>query len=156
MGDEQSLRTATDTRTAIVRFTLAVPPVLLCFGFLCSIVMGCNAPQALLKATAYTLSGLGGWLVYLLIRRPSDSLFAPALLVGMNVQVLNPTRTPWPFAQMLAHGLIVSILCISIVVLGGRLLGRGKNLRPGGVHPLSDAELDQPLSGRSRSGTSLP
>ncbi len=147
MGDEQSPRTAMDTRPAILRFTLAVPPLLWCVGLLFSLFMGCDAPQALLKATAYILSGLGGWLVYLLIRRPSDFPFAPAIFIGMNVQLLNPTRTPWPFASMLAHGLIVSILCMSLIGLAGRLPGWRKSMRPSGVHPLSDAEIDQPLSG---------
>lgn len=148
MGDNPPSDTKTSTRTAVWRFTLATPPLLWCFGFLFSLFMGCSAWEALLKATAYTLSGFGGWVVYLLIRRPSVFPFGVAILIGMNAQMLNPTRTPWPFHKMLAHGLFVSVLVMSILGLVGRLLGSGKNARRHGVHPLSDAEVDQPVPGR--------
>jgi hypothetical protein len=148
MSDKPFSRTAKSDRTAIRRFTLALPPLLWCFGFVTSLLAGCSAPEALLKATAYMLSGFGGWIVYLLVRSPSDLLFAPVLLTGINVTMLNPTRTPWPFPQMLAHGLFTSVLCMLIAGLVGRWLERAKSGRPSGVHPLSDAEVDQPLSGR--------
>lgn len=148
MGDGSSRHAATATRTAIRRFTLVLPPLLMGLGFLGSLFMGCSAPQALLKATAYTLSGLGGWLAYALISSPSDFPLAPAVLVGINVSMLNPTRTPGPFPNMLAHGLIVSILCMSVIGLAVRLAAPGKPARPARVHPLADAEVDPPMSGR--------
>ena len=39
-------------------------------------------------------------------------------------------------------------LLMSLLALMGRLLGRRKSVRPFDVHPLSDAELDQPVSAR--------
>jgi hypothetical protein len=145
MKDWSAPHPAIVNRTAIRRFTLALPPLLWCFGFVTSLLVGCSALEALLKATAYMLSGFGGWIVYPLIRSPSDFLFAPVIITGINVPLLNPTRTPWPFPQMLAHGLINSVLCMLIAGLVSRLLGRGKRARPSGVHPLSDAEVDQRL-----------
>src|SRR3954463_3999590 len=110
MQDERSPEPATSTRTLFWRVTLALFPLLWCFGLISSLLMGCILSQALLKATAYALSGLAGWIVYLLIMRPSRSSFG-VFFAGINIQavanvaMLNPTRSPWPFPQMLAHGL---------------------------------------------------
>jgi hypothetical protein len=59
--------------------------------------------------------------------------------------MLGPKRTPWSFPEMLAHGLLVSILYVSLAGLVGQLLirlKRGKSDRPSGAHPLADAEID--------------
>jgi len=144
MGDQRSSQTPKSARTAIRRFTLVISPVLLGLGITISLLMGCSTSLALQKGTAYMLSGLGGWAVYLLIRRPSRLTLAPGTFVGMNVSILNPTRTPWPFPEMLAHGLAVSVCFMSLVALGERLLTRDGKVHPSSVHPLSDVEVDQP------------
>jgi hypothetical protein len=49
--------------------TLVLVPLPWCLGFLSDFCLGTNASQALLKATGYTLAGLAGWSVYLLMSR---------------------------------------------------------------------------------------
>lgn len=140
-------------RFAIWGVTLIIPPVLWCIGFLCSLSSGCSTPQALLKATVYALSALAGWTAYLLIRWPTETNrsdnfpFSPTLAMSlMNIPMLNPARDPLSFPQMLAHACLCSVVFMSLIGLGSRLLARAKIGGPAGPHPLSDPELDQPLS----------
>ena len=147
MNDKPSSYPETDTLTENWRFTLVLPLFLWCLGFLMSFILGCSVPQALLKATAYALSGLAGWMVYLLMRRPSDiPIVVWAFTASGNTQLLKPTRTPWPFPEMLAQGLILSILAMSLIGLVGRLLERRKRPPLAVAHPLFDDLVDSPLS----------
>lgn len=131
------------------RFTLVLPLLLWCLGFLTSFILGCSVPQALLKATAYALSGLAGWIVYLLTRRPSDIPVAVwAFTASGNTQLLQPTKILWPFPGMLAHGLILSIFAMSLTGLVGRWLEGRKRPALTVAHPLFDDQVDLPLSER--------
>jgi hypothetical protein len=145
MIDKPSPNPAKDERTAFWRLTLILPPSLWCMGFCLShFLSGCDIPLALSKATAYVLSGMGGWLVYLLIWKPSNPVFTPWKLMGMNVPLLGQTVTSWPFSEMLAHGLIVSI---SLALLLGpmfRWFDRHLGIKPtprSSLHPLSDDQV---------------
>jgi hypothetical protein len=117
------------TRGKIWLLNLVFPPFQWGVGFLLSLWDGCGTDQAVRKATAYTLSGLAGWLVYLLARRPSRWSFEvvhPALTLpmAMNVSMLWPTRTPWPFWEMLAFVVIRSAVFMAVWGLVGRMLDR--------------------------------
>ena len=155
MNDKQYSDPVPDTWTIIWRLTLALPLLLWCMGFLFSLSDGCSTSQAIPKATAYTLSGLVGWLVYLFISRPTRWSFG-VIFVGLNfpmilnLQMLNPTKTPWTFPEMLANGLIRTALCMALVGLVGRLLGREKSTHASGAHPRTNAEVELPLSGVER------
>ncbi|WP_435020121.1 hypothetical protein TA3x_001658 [Tundrisphaera sp. TA3] len=109
--------------------TWSLPILLWGQGFLGSrFLMGCETPSALIKATAYALSGMAGWLAYLLINRSRNPqtywLNSFIGCAAANVSLLNPTRTPWPFLPMLAHGVVVSVLLAVILSVMNRLIGR--------------------------------
>ena len=157
MNDKQYSNPKPLTWTFIWRLTLALPLPLWCMGFLFSLFDGCSVSQAIPKATAYTLSGLVGLLVYFGISRPSRWSFG-LLFVGLylsmtaNLQMLNPTRTLWTFPEMLANGLIRTTLCMALAGLVGRLLGREKSTGESGAHPRINAKGELPLSGVERHG----
>ncbi len=50
------------------------------------------------------------------------SVFPVSYAAMGNLTLLGPTRTPWPFPEMLAHGLIGSVFVMSLVGLLLRLL----------------------------------
>ncbi len=145
------------TWTILWPLTLALPLLLWGMGVLFSLSDGCSRGQAIPKATAYMLSGLVGWLVYLFIRRPPRCTFGViyaglSFPMALNLQMLNPTRTPWTFPEMLASGLIRSTLCMALVGLAGHLLGREKSTHASGAHPRTHPKVDLPLSNVERQG----
>ena len=116
----QSRPRGTDDK--VRRLTLVLGPMLWAFGVLLSLLAGVGCDQAVLKATAYALSGLIGWAVYLLLRKRSawswGELFYAWIGAAMiNVSLLGPTRTPWPFSAMLAHGVIVLTIFMVLAAL---------------------------------------
>jgi hypothetical protein len=130
---------AAATHRFLVIMTLVLPPLLWGLGFLGSSLMGCEPSLARPKATAYALSGTAGWAVYLLIGQlGSPSIlrpgYLPAVMPGfamVNIPMLNPTRTPWPFPDMLAHGLVVAAaFAIFMALVSGLLLRVMKGIRP--------------------------
>lgn len=135
--------TTADVRRALWRLTLVMPPAMWGMGFLFALSDGLGTAESATRATVFTLSWLAGWAAYLLVARP---LHFPiiGLMVGIgNASMLQPTRTPWPLPDMLAHGVVGSILVATVVALIQRLVRRGKGARPPGVHPLADAEVDR-------------
>ncbi|SIO46946.1 hypothetical protein SAMN05444166_5004 [Singulisphaera sp. GP187] len=139
------------TRTVIRQMTLVLPPLLWCMGFFLSIGFpGCHVSRAIMNATAYTLSGFAGWVVYRFVRRPSDASttdlwMAFPFAANINITLLNPRIVHWPFREMLAHGLIVSVACMALIGLVQRLLRQGKRARSARAHPLSDDQVDSAI-----------
>jgi hypothetical protein len=145
MIDEPPTKPPKDNAAAIRLFTLVLVPFLWCWGFCVShFGMGCDTPLALSKATAYTLSSMGGYLAYFLIWKPSSLLYTPHLLPIVNNSLLNQTVTPWPFHEMLAFGLISSISFALLIGPLFRLFERRRGLKPtppSSLHPLSDDQI---------------
>jgi hypothetical protein len=147
MSDKQPSQPSKSYKTEIRRITLALPPLLWCLGFLSSLSRGCSIREALPRATAYTLSGFAGWLVYLRIWRSSDYPFFGFIIAGCNAPMLGPTRTHFPFPKMLAIGLISPVVGAIVVGLLQRLLRSEKRVQSSSAHPLADAEIDLPMTG---------
>jgi hypothetical protein len=128
----------------IRRITLVVPLICWCIGFGFSLFNGNSVPQALPRATAFALSWLAGWTVFLLVRRPSDHPSTGATMIYGNVVVLQATSAPFSFLRMLAVSLIVTVPCGLLMGLIGRAMGRRRNTLPG----LVDPEIDRPSPDR--------
>jgi hypothetical protein len=144
MIDDPPSKPAKDGRTAIRRFTLMLAPLLWCMGFCFCQVSGCDMTETLMKTITYTLSGLGGWLVFLFVWRPSHPQCLWIAIVGTNHTFLHPTVPPWPFWRMLGLQLIISIL---FMLLGGLIIrwyDRTMGIKPSprsSLHSLSDDQV---------------
>jgi hypothetical protein len=136
--------TTADARRVLWRLTLVMPPVQWGMGFLFALSGGLSTAEAATRATAVALSWFAGWAAYLLIARPlAGSSFATIPLSIVGISILRPTRTSWPLPDMLAHGVVGSILVAMVLALIHRLVWRGKGARPPEAHPLANAEVDR-------------
>jgi hypothetical protein len=146
MIDEPPSKPPKDGRVAIRRFTLALAPLLWCVGFFICHVRGCDETDTLLKTVTYTVSGLGGWLAYLLVWRPTDVRCFRWVYVTTftNHLYLQSTVPPWPFWRMLGYNLIVSTLILLLCGLMMSRVERHLGIKPtprSSVHPLSDDQI---------------
>ena len=141
---EPSSKPGEDGRVAIRRFTLALAPLLLGLGCFTCHARGCDRADTLMKTVTYTLSGLAGWLAYLLAWRPSDARCIRHAVYVMFGPYLQPTVPPWRFWRMLALQTLFAILMMLLVGLIESRIGRRVGVKPthrSSIHPLSDDQV---------------
>jgi hypothetical protein len=146
MIDKPPSKPAKDGRITIRRYTLAVAPLLWCIGALSCYVRGCDETDTLLKTVTYTLSGLTGWLAYLLVWRPTNvsCIRRSTWVFIQGVNYLQPTVPPWPFWRMLGINIIGSILMMLLTGLIMSWVDRSRGIKPtprSSLHPLSDDQV---------------
>jgi len=110
-----------DRRMSRLRLHLLVAMLLLVHwigAFLLGQSQGFGAYEASEKATAVAVAGFAAMAVYFLVAMPMDRNDSPMFLAAMpmfGLQMIRPTRTPEPFAHLLAHALLINLMAAVVV-----------------------------------------